>query len=56
MKNIQKIGALGAFLQAIYFVVLVLFITIILPSQGLPVFPTSRNSTPKTQQILVLPI
>jgi hypothetical protein len=34
MRNIQKIGATGAFLQATYFLVLVLFVTTILPSQG----------------------
>jgi hypothetical protein len=36
MRSIQKIGAIGAFLQAIYFLVLVLFVTTILPSHGFP--------------------
>jgi hypothetical protein len=36
MRSIQKIGAVGAFVQAIYFLILVLFVTAILPSRGFP--------------------
>ena len=36
MRSIQKIGAIGAFLQVIYFLVMVLFVTTILPSHGFP--------------------
>jgi hypothetical protein len=36
MRSIQKIGAIGAFLQALYFLVMVLFVTTILPSHGFP--------------------
>ncbi len=46
MKDFQKVGGVGAFLQAAFFVMLFVYIFVVLPSQGLA-GPTALNDPAK---------